>query len=38
MLELGPLGKVPVFVLADGEHLWDSRAILDFLHRSHRSD
>jgi glutathione S-transferase len=32
MLELGPLGKVPVFVLADGEHLWDSRAILDFLH------
>jgi glutathione S-transferase len=32
MLELGPLGKVPVLVLADGEHLWDSRAILDFLH------
>lgn len=32
MLELGPLGKVPVFVLPDGERLWDSRAILDFLH------
>jgi len=32
MLELGPLGKVPVFVMADGERLWDSRAILDFLH------
>ena len=32
MLELGPLGKVPVFVMADGEHVWDSRAILDFLH------
>jgi glutathione S-transferase len=32
MLEMSPLGKVPVFVLADGERLWDSRAILDFLH------
>jgi len=32
MLALGPLGKVPVFVLPDGECLWDSRAILDFLH------
>ena len=32
MLELGPLGKVPVLVLGDGERLWDSRAILDFLH------
>jgi glutathione S-transferase len=32
MLELGPLGKVPVFVMADGERLWDSRGILDFLH------
>jgi glutathione S-transferase len=32
MLRLGPLGKVPVFVLAGGERLWDSRAILDFLH------
>jgi glutathione S-transferase len=32
MLELGPLGKVPVFVLSDGERLWDSRAIIDFLH------
>jgi len=32
MLGLGPLGKVPVFVLPDGERLWDSRAILDFLH------
>jgi glutathione S-transferase len=32
MLELGPLGKVPVLVLEDGERLWDSRAILDFLH------
>jgi glutathione S-transferase len=32
MLELGPLGKVPVLVMPDGERLWDSRAILDFLH------
>ena len=32
MLELSPLGKVPVFIPADGELLWDSRAILDFLH------
>jgi glutathione S-transferase len=32
MLELSPLGKVPVLLLADGERLWDSRAILDFLH------
>jgi glutathione S-transferase len=32
MLELSPLGKVPVFILPDGERLWDSRAILDFLH------
>jgi glutathione S-transferase len=32
MLKLSPLGKVPVLVLPDGEHLWDSRAILDFLH------
>ncbi len=32
MLELGPLGKVPVFVRPDGERLWDSRAIPDFLH------
>jgi len=32
MLELGPLGKVPILVLGEGERLWDSRAILDFLH------
>jgi glutathione S-transferase len=32
MLELSPLGKVPVFMRPDGECLWDSRAILDFLH------
>ena len=32
MLELGPLGKVPILVMADGERLWDSRAVLDFLH------
>jgi len=32
MLALSPLGKVPVLLLADGERLWDSRAILDFLH------
>jgi len=29
---LGPFGKVPVFILPDGERLWDSRAILDHLH------
>jgi glutathione S-transferase len=32
MLELSPLGKVPVLILPGGERLWDSRAILDFLH------
>ena len=32
MLDLSPLGKVPVFTLADGERLWDSRVILDHLH------
>jgi glutathione S-transferase len=32
MLGLGPFGKVPVFILPDGERLWDSRAILDHLH------
>ena len=31
MLELNPLGKVPVLELADGERLFDSRAILDYL-------
>jgi glutathione S-transferase len=33
MLALTPLGKVPVLVLEDGGALWDSRAILDVLHR-----
>ncbi|MBV8165371.1 MAG: glutathione S-transferase family protein [Alphaproteobacteria bacterium] len=33
MQALSPLGKVPVLVLEDGEPLWDSRAILDVLHR-----
>ena len=32
MLELSPLGKVPVLILPGGERLWDSRAILDFLY------
>lgn len=32
VLDLSPLGKVPVFVFADSERLWDSRAILDVLH------
>ena len=32
MLELSPLGKVPVLLLPDGERLWDSRVILDYLH------
>lgn len=31
MLELNPLGKVPVLQLDDGELLFDSRAILDYL-------
>src|SRR5215470_9615031 len=38
MLQLSPLGKVPVLLLADGERLWDSRAILDFLHGQAQSD
>jgi glutathione S-transferase len=31
MLEVNPLGKVPVLQLDDGERLFDSRAILDYL-------
>ena len=31
MLAINPLGKVPVLRLDDGERLYDSRAILDFL-------
>jgi glutathione S-transferase len=31
MLKLNPLGKVPVLLLDDGEPLFDSRAILDYL-------
>jgi len=31
MLTLNPLGKVPVLQLEDGERLYDSRAILDYL-------
>jgi len=38
MLRLGPFGKVPVFILPDGERLWDSRAILDHLHSEASSE
>ena len=38
MLGLGPFGKVPVFILPDGERLWDSRAILDHLHGEESSE
>src|SRR5262249_6630912 len=31
MLTINPLGKVPVLQLDDGERLFDSRAILDYL-------
>jgi glutathione S-transferase len=31
VLALNPLGKVPVLTLDDGENLFDSRAILDYL-------
>ena len=31
VLALNPLGKVPVLALDDGENLFDSRAILDYL-------
>src|ERR1041385_3893259 len=31
MLRLNPLGKVPVLQLDDGELLFDSRAILDYV-------
>ena len=31
VLELNPLGKVPILMLDDGERLFDSRAILDYL-------
>lgn len=33
MLAISPLGKVPVLILADGDPIWDSRAILDIVHR-----
>jgi glutathione S-transferase len=33
MLALSPLGKVPVLILPDGDAVWDSRAILDIVHR-----
>jgi glutathione S-transferase len=29
--ELNPVGKVPILVLDDGEHLFDSAAIIDYL-------
>lgn len=32
ILQLTPLGKVPVFAPAGGAWLWDSRVILDYLH------
>src|SRR5581483_3472995 len=38
MLELSPLGKVPVLLLPNGERLWDSRAILDYLHEQAPAD
>ena len=31
ILTMNPLGKVPVLLLDDGERLFDSRAILDYL-------
>ncbi len=33
MLEINPLAKVPVLILDDGERLYDSRAIFEFLER-----
>jgi glutathione S-transferase len=38
MLTINPLGKVPVLQLDDGERLFDSRAILDYLDSSVASD
>jgi glutathione S-transferase len=38
MLAINPLGKVPVLQLDDGECLYDSRAILDYLDGLVRSD
>jgi len=38
MLNINPLGKVPVLQLNDGERLYDSRAILDYLDGLVRSD
>jgi glutathione S-transferase len=31
MLEINPLGKVPTLILDDGTHLYDSRAIIEYL-------
>ncbi|MDJ0944776.1 MAG: glutathione S-transferase family protein [Kiloniellales bacterium] len=31
VLAINPLGKVPVLILAEGDHLYDSRAILEYL-------
>jgi glutathione S-transferase len=38
ILNINPLGKVPVLELDDGERLYDSRAILDYLDGLVRSD
>ena len=34
MLQLNPLGKVPALILDDGEILFDSRAIIDYLEQA----
>ena len=31
MLDINPLGKVPALILTGGEHLYDSRAIIEYL-------
>jgi glutathione S-transferase len=38
MLKINPLGKVPVLQLDDGDRLFDSRAILDYLDSSVSTD
>ena len=38
MLDINPLGKVPTLILPGGEHLYDSRAIIEYLEGTVHTD
>ena len=38
MLDINPLGKVPTLILPGGEHLYDSRAIIEYLEETVSTD